>query len=187
MEKRKMKNNKKVFLLVISLVALIFQQGCSSDGSTEEVIVNPDLQDMWQGNSNERRFQESSSQGSTAVESALELSEKYSILSTETNMLRQNNKNLTNENQKLREQLVTIQKQLQQTQNELKEANEVMINMRSELNNWKKDVLGFRDEMRNADKAQLEALLKIMKVLGGDVNIEVVQSNSSNSTVASIK
>ena len=182
-----MRNKKKVLLFVISLIALLLQQGCSSDGNTEEVIVNPDLHEMWQDNSNARRFQESSSQGSNAVESALELSEKYSILTTETNMLRQNNKSLMLENQKLKEQLFTIQKQLQQTQNELKEANEVMISMRTELNNWKKDVVGFRDEMRNAEKAQLEALLKIMKVLGGDVNIKVAQNDTSSSTVTSSK
>jgi chromosome segregation ATPase len=187
MEKNKMRIKKKVLLFVIFLIALSFQHGCSSDGDTAEVIVNPDFQEMWEGNSNARRFQEPSSQGSTAVESALELSEKYAILSTETNMLRQNNQSLTLENQQLKEQLVTIQKQLRQAQNELNEANEIMISMRTELNNWKKDVLGFRNEMRNAEKAQLEALLKIMKVLGGDVNIEVVQNDNSNSTMASAK
>jgi hypothetical protein len=83
--------------------------------------------------------------------------------------------------------LFNLQKQLQQTQKELNEANEIMISMRAELNKWKQDVLGFRDEMRSAEKAQLEALLKIMKVLGGDVDIEVVQNNNSNSTVASAK
>ena len=41
--------------------------------------------------------------------------------------------------------------------------------------------------MRNAEKAQIEALLKIMKVLGGDVDIEVVQNDVSNSTVVSAK
>ena len=182
-----MRIKRKVLLSGIFLTALLFLQGCSSDGDTAEVVVNPDFQEMWQGNSDARRFQESSSQGSTTVESALELSEKYAILSAETNMLRQNNQSLTLENQKLKEQLVTIQKQLQQTQNELNEANEIMISMRAELNNWKKDVLGFRDEMRNAEKAQIEALLKIMKVLGGDVDIEVVQNDVSNSTVVSAK
>ncbi len=176
---------KKVLLFVIFLMSFLFLQGCSSDGDTAEVIVNPDFQEMWQGNTTARRFHESTSQGSTAVESALELSEKYAILSAETNMLRQNNQSLTLENQQLKEQLISIQKQLQQTQKELNEANEVMISMRSELNNWKKDVLGFRSEMRNAEKAQLEALLKILKVLGGDVNIEVVQNDKSSSTAVS--
>lgn len=182
-----MKNIKKVLLFLIIFISLLVQNGCSSDGEKAEVIVNPDFQEMWQVDSTARRFQEPSLQGSTAVESALELSEKYAILSTETNMLRQNNQNLTIENQQLKEQLFNIQKQLQQTQNELNEANEIMISMRAELNNWKKDVLGFRDEMRNAEKAQIEALLKIMKVLGGDVDIKVVQNDDSYSTMVSAK
>ena len=33
----------------------------------------------------------------------------------------------------------------------------------------------------------LEALLKILKVLGGDVNTAVVQNNKSSSTVPSVK
>jgi hypothetical protein len=43
-----------------------------------------------------------------------------------------------------------------------------------ELNNWKTDVIGFREEIRAADRAQLEALLKILKVLGGEPGAESV-------------
>jgi hypothetical protein len=32
---------------------------------------------------------------------------------------------------------------------------------------WKSDMLGFRSEMREAAKAQLEALLKVLEILGG--------------------
>ena len=45
-----------------------------------------------------------------------------------------------------------------------------MLQTRIELNNWKNDVLGFRGEMQDAQKAQLEALLKILKLMGGEVN-----------------
>jgi len=55
------------------------------------------------------------------------------------------------------------------------------------LNNWKTDILGFRDEMRDAETAQLEALLKILKVLGGEVKTKSAQSQDSSSTaVASL-
>ena len=40
--------------------------------------------------------------------------------------------------------------------------------MLSELNTWKTNILGFRTEMREAAKAQLEALLKVLEVLGGE-------------------
>lgn len=40
--------------------------------------------------------------------------------------------------------------------------------MQKELTNWKSDVLGFRDEMRKAQKAQIDALTHIVTLLGGE-------------------
>jgi hypothetical protein len=66
----------------------------------------------------------------------------------------------------------------------LSEANGLLIEMRVELNNWKSDILGFRDEMRNAETAQLETLLRILKVLGGQVTTESAKAEVT-STVGS--
>jgi hypothetical protein len=52
--------------------------------------------------------------------------------------------------------------------------------MRIELNNWKTSILGFRDEMRQADIAQLETLLKILKILGGEVTVQSAQGRQSD-------
>ncbi len=65
---------------------------------------------------------------------------------------------------------MALEGQLQQTQKELAEANDLLIEMRIELNNWKTDVLGFRDEMRDAETAQLQTLFRILQVLGGQVD-----------------
>jgi hypothetical protein len=73
---------------------------------------------------------------------------------------------------------------LQQAHKELAEANSLLIDMRVELNNWKADILGFRNEMRNAETAQLETLLRILKVLGGQVTTESARAKDS-STVGS--
>ena len=55
------------------------------------------------------------------------------------------------------------------------------------MNNWKTDILGFRDEIRDAETAQLEALLKILKVLGGEVKTKSAQGeDKSSTTVASL-
>ena len=70
---------------------------------------------------------------------------------------------------------------MQQTQKELTEANDLLIKMRIELNTWKMDVLSFRDEMRQAEEAELEALLKILRLLGGQVTIESAQSENEGS------
>ena len=42
------------------------------------------------------------------------------------------------------------------------------LEMHVELNQWKADVLGFRDEMRKAEAAQLQALGKILRILGAE-------------------
>ncbi len=106
----------------------------------------------------------------TAVESAIALSDKYAMLSEEASALRQQKKNLDAENQRLKDELQSCRSQLEQAQKDLGEANDLLLEMRVELNNWKNDVLGFRDEMRDAEKAQLEALLKILKLMGGEIN-----------------
>jgi len=101
----------------------------------------------------------------------MELSQRYAKLSEEAAVLKQQNKDLTETNQLLEEKVVALDTQLQQTQKELSEANDVVIAMQIELNSWKNDILGFRDEIRDAETAQLEALLKIITVLGGEVNV----------------
>jgi chromosome segregation ATPase len=104
----------------------------------------------------------------TAVESAIELSDKYAQLSEEAATLRQQKQNLVSENQKLKDDLQACNSRLEQTEKDLEQAKDLMTEMRVELNNWKENVLGFREEMRDAEKAQLEALLKILKLLGAE-------------------
>jgi flagellar motility protein MotE (MotC chaperone) len=108
-------------------------------------------------------------QGTTAVESAIALSDKYAKLSDEATALRQSKQTLEAQNLKLETDLKNRNEQLTQTQKELAQANDLLVQTRLELNNWKSDVLGFRGEMRDAEKAQLETLYKILKLMGGDV------------------
>jgi septal ring factor EnvC (AmiA/AmiB activator) len=115
-------------------------------------------------------FSSAGIQEPTVVESAIALSDKYAKLSEETSALRQQKQNLDAENQRLKNEMQSCRSRLEQTQKELGEANDLLLEMRVELNNWKNDVLGYRDEMRDAEKAQLEALLKILKLMGGEVN-----------------
>lgn len=116
-----------------------------------------------------QRFQDSPTETRTAVESAIELSEKYARLSDETGALREKNQQLEADNQHLLQQIETLEAKLRQTQKELGEANDLLIEMLTELNNWKSNILGFRGEMREAAKAQLEAMLKVLEILGGEV------------------
>jgi len=196
MEKSTMKTNKKTILLMILLVP-IFLLSCVSVQEPLEVAVRSDStvrlsspkSEKQQSASVAKRFQESASQvqNPTVVESAMELSKKHAKLSEEAAVLRQQNKDIIAQKQQLEDHVVALEAQLRQTQKELTEANDLLISMRIELNNWKVDILGFRDEIRDAETAQLEALLKILKVLGGEVKTKSAQGrDSSSTTVASL-
>ena len=127
-----------------------------------------------------KRFPGPTLQGRTVVESAIELTEKYAKISEEMLGLRERNQNLVDENRKLKEQSSVLEADLKKAQKELAEANDLLIEMRIELNNWRMDVLGFRDEIRQAETAQLEALLKILRVLGGEIAVEPASSENKS-------
>jgi chromosome segregation ATPase len=195
MEKSTMQTNKKTIFLLISLMPVFLLSNCVTVQEPPDVAVISDStarlsspkSEYQQSDSVAKRFQESAPQQSTVVASAMELSKEHAKLSEEAAVLRQEKKDLTARNQQLKGQVVTLEAQLQQTQRELNEANDLLITMRIELNNWKTDILGFRDEIRDAETAQLEALLKILKVLGGDVKTKSAQGkDTSSTTVASL-
>jgi chromosome segregation ATPase len=119
------------------------------------------------------RFQDMNPDSPTAVESAIELSKKYAALSEEVTNLKLEKQNLESDKSLLKQQAESLQEEVKQAKKELAEANDLLIEMRIELNNWKTDVLGFRDEMRQADKIQLETLVKILKALGGEVKDDI--------------
>ena len=155
--------------------------GCSSSQKAAEVAVDPVQVEKRQNDAIAKRFQQPDPEGPTVVESAMKLSEEYARLSQEAAVLRQQNQDCIAKNRQLEEQAVSLNAQLQQTQKELKEANSLLIEMRIELNNWKTDILGFRNEMRDAETAQLETLLRILKVLGGQVAEEPVEAKDTTS------
>jgi|GEM_PF-3491852 len=97
---------------------------------------------------------------------AMELTERYTQLVQTVGTLRQQNQQLAEENTRLKAQVEDLQAKLTQAQAELGDANTLLMEMLGELNKWKADVLGFRNEMREASKAQLEALMRILEAMG---------------------
>ncbi|MHC4692365.1 MAG: hypothetical protein ACYS67_06460 [Planctomycetota bacterium] len=187
-----MKSNKKIMLPLISLLQIILISGCTVTKEPGKLSVRPGSVTQPQQNpkplpsgSVAKRFQEPATQGSTAVESAINLSKEYATLSEEAAVLRRENQDLITKNRQYKDQNTALQAQLQQTQKELTEANDLMIEMRIELNNWRNDILGFRDEMREADTTQLQALLRILKILGGEVGEQSVRNENAGSTAVS--
>ena len=194
-----MQVNKKIFSFLLLSVLISSLSGCQGFKEPIEVIFKSEsggrtgtLLSSYQpvgekqvSVSAPKRFEDSTAKGQTAVESAIELSKKYASLSKEMFVLRQRNHDLISENRRLKEQLAPCQRQLEQAQKELTEANALLIEMRIELNNWKTDILGFRDEMRHASSTQLDALLKILTILGGEVNTDSEQNEVKSSDAIS--
>jgi septal ring factor EnvC (AmiA/AmiB activator) len=160
--------------LLLITVLLVSGTGCTSPQSSTSAIGTDNPQTSVAGEAAAKRFQNTSLGGRTAVESAIELSQKYASLSDQTVVLREENQRLKTENENLQQQIVSLDTRLKQTQKELNEANDLLIEMLSELNTWKTNILGFRGEMRDAAKAQLEALLKVLEILGGKVEADAL-------------
>jgi seryl-tRNA synthetase len=133
------------------------------------------VQNAPQPDANAKRFEDTPLQGRTPVQSAIELSEKYAQLSDQAVALREENQRLKTENDTLKQQMTDLQAKLTQTQKELGEANDLLIQTLAELNAWKNNILGFRSEMRDAAKAELEALLKVLEILGGQVEARALE------------
>jgi prophage DNA circulation protein len=142
--------------------------GCNAPQNQSRPVVAAEPPDPSASGAAAKRFQDTPLGGRTAVESAIELSEKYARLSDQTVTLREENQRLVAENETRLQEIAALEAKLKQTQKELGEANDLLIEMLSELNTWKTNILGFRTEMRDAARAQLEALLKVLEVLGGE-------------------
>ena len=153
---------KNCAILIMPSLLVLTAIGCSPQhrGNNDPAGRQPNASAI-------KRFQDPALQGRTAVESAIELSQKYAELSDQVAALREKNQALTAENAQFTGQISALESKLKQTQKELTEANDLLIEMLTELNNWKANILGFRNEMRDATKAQLEALLKVLEILGG--------------------
>jgi len=116
----------------------------------------------------ERRFAAVAEPQEDAVQSAVTWAKKYEQVLEQNAELREKQNQLFMQNTQLSGKLDQTQAELDRTRKELAEANEFLQQMHVELNKWKSDVLGFREEMQQAQKAQLEALSRILQILGAE-------------------
>jgi chromosome segregation ATPase len=156
-------------LAALLLVVTSMMGGCTSSPSRSATAGAES------GQATAQRFQDTPLEGRTPVESAIQLSEKYARLTEQNATMRQENQRLTADNESLRQQVASLETKLKQAQKELGEANDLLIEMLTELNNWKSNILGFRSEMRQAAQAQLEALVKVLEILGGQAQAGAIQ------------
>jgi hypothetical protein len=159
---------------VFVLAAAMMLQGCGYLVKTRTDKPEPKV------DRTAAKYDSGTNESLTSVESALILSEKYATLAVESEKMRQENKKLTEDNVDLSKKMAALQAEFDQVSKELKDANAMLIDMRIEINNWKNSVLGFRDEMRASQGAQLDAMLRIMKLLGGESQKEQGKIPSEN-------
>lgn len=178
-------NIKNFSLLTVSALTFLLA-GCPVVQEPIEVILKPDSTMQHQSTSMQKRFQEAAPRGKTAVESAVELSKKNIELFERMTAMQQENRDMTAANRRLEDRVAVLEPELEQVKKELDEANDLLIDMTIELNNWKVQILGFQEEMRDADTEQLRALLKILKILGGEITTEALASQDQDSAAVSL-
>jgi chromosome segregation ATPase len=166
-------------LLSLTLLPLVF--GCSGGRNPVKIVFPPEFgeNEKPQSAASPKRFEQQSTAQANAIETAIEMSEKYAQLSAESVELQKQNENLRQEKQQIHGKLQQTQAELDRTQKELSQANDLIMEMRVELNDWKADVLGFREEMRQADIVQLQTLQKVVELLGGEVPQQLAVADSA--------
>jgi len=117
----------------------------------------------------------------TAVESALIWAEKYDKAIEKLIKAQREWRQLDETSRLQRAELQSAKQQLKQAQKELSDANAMLIEMQAEMEKWKADVLGFRDEMRKAQETQLIALRMVLKLLGGEISDDLQAASNESS------
>jgi len=113
------------------------------------------------------RSEEDQKDHRSAAEAALEWMKKYSKAADELAQVQRTNRELREKNQTLLARNAKLLTEHEAMKRELEEASAMTVEMRRELNVWKANVLGFREEMKKAEDAELVILTRIMVLLGG--------------------
>lgn len=117
--------------------------------------------------------------GRGATDVALEWADKYAKISQKLVYADRRNRELEQEKTHLNKQIAELNADLKRTKDELADANVMLEEMKRDLNDWRKNVLAYRKEIMTSQAAQLNALHKILELLGGEVNNGGVQTSRS--------
>lgn len=105
----------------------------------------------------------------STVDTALEWAKKYADEAEKTARLTADNVKLREDMDKLAKELAGLAGDLARAKEQLAQAGEMIKEMDDGLKKWKTDVLGFRQEMLQSHQTQMNAMAKILKLLGGEV------------------
>lgn len=155
----------------LALVLAVGIGGCSLfQRDDDRPAVRPEPSEPQAAYLKETAVQPDAETGSgTAVENALAWSEKYAQAVEQLARQQEANQKLADQNRALESKVAAVESDLAKTRQELKDANDLLIDLRRANEDWKANVLGYRDEMRKAHGAEIEALHKVLRLLGGEV------------------
>jgi hypothetical protein len=172
--------NRRIWVWVI----LAAVPGCNGWSLSPQTASPPAVQqgsgDAFLGKTGVKN--EAPGDNSSAVETALALSDKQAKLTEELLAAQQARRDLEESNRKATAQSAKLQSDLEAAQKELAEANQMLVEMKKELENWKSNVLGFRDEIRKAQKAELDSLRKVLVILGAEAPPAAAAPTTQSST-----
>ncbi|MBW8014796.1 MAG: hypothetical protein FVQ82_01295 [Planctomycetes bacterium] len=166
-----MNHIKKTFL-VLTLVIIVLS-GCNMNVPEEiahatftGIKKKPDSQEHVPTDSRKRFI--SNTGDNSNLGDVRNWTEKYKEFKSKNELLEKLNAELTTDNERLVKRFDAMSANLKITEKELSDANELLIEMRKELDGWKANVLGFREEINEVHKEQLKALVRILKLLGAE-------------------
>jgi septal ring factor EnvC (AmiA/AmiB activator) len=113
--------------------------------------------------------------GRTAVESAMKWADKYAEAAKELIVVNRRIGEMEKEKKALQAQLAQLQKENATLKRELGDANAMLVDMKKDLKEWRRNVLGFREEIITSQSAQLKAMQRILELLGGEVTQPIAQ------------
>lgn len=126
----------------------------------------------------EQRFSDSERTDSSKIVAIW--SQRYEELSKQYEDLKKEHVAMVEQNNRMQKDTTVMKMELEQTRKELQQCNALLQDAHVELSKWKADVLGFREEMRQAQTAQLLALSKILRILGAEsIESQVEQPKSA--------
>ena len=123
----------------------------------------------------------------TASDIAARLSEKYGQAVDELKDLQTRHMALVEKDKGSQMQISKLQSDITRAEKELTEANTMLLEMREELTKWKKDVLSFRAEMRQSQKAMIDGLTRLHVLISGGVAMDPPKTQSAAPIAANTK
>lgn len=159
---------RRITILTFFVCGTVLLGGCDYGMKTTQTATTPPKPAGNDTYLDRTAIDNNTNRGNSAVDAALEWAQKYAEVSAKRDLLEEENRKLMQQNQAFQRQIDQMKLQLGQAESELGEANAMLLELRDELNRWKSNVLGFRDEMRQAQTAQIEAMHKILVLIGGE-------------------